>query len=110
MLTFNGGARIFFHQLPIDLRKGFEGLTALVESSFQEKMTTGAYFVFLNRQRNRIKVLYWDLDGLAMWHKRLEMGSFSKRDFAHGLMERRDFFMLLEGITPKRIQKRYKVS
>lgn len=110
MLAITGDAKIFCHQGPVDLRKGFEGLGSLVEKSFGLGLTVHAYFVFLNRRRDRMKVLYWDVDGLAIWYKRLEKGHFSKRGPNQVLIERREFFMLLEGITPKRLQKRYKVE
>lgn len=110
MLTIAGGARIFLYGVPTDLRKGFESLSAAVEAAFEGELTSGAYFIFLNRLRNRMKVLYWDLDGFAIWYKRLEKGTFSKRNIEKGKLERREFLMLLEGITPKRLQKRYKIS
>jgi transposase len=110
MLSLNGGAHIFFYQAPTDLRKGFEGLSAVIEIAFQGELTSGAYFVFVNKPRDRMKVLYWDLDGLAIWYKRLEKGTFSKRHMEGGRIERREFLMLLEGITPKRLEKRYKIS
>lgn len=92
------------------MRKGFEGLSAMVEVAFEEELTSGAYFIFLNRQRNLMKVLYWDSDGLAIWQKKLEKGHFAKHSEENTLLERREFFMLLEGITPHRLQKRYKES
>lgn len=107
MLAISGAAKIFFHREAIDLRKGFEGLSTIIASSSFDPLISGAYFVFLNRAKSRMKVLYWDSDGLAIWHKRLEAGSFSTRDLAHGKISRRDFLMLLEGITPKRLQTRY---
>lgn len=55
-----------------------------------------------------MKVLYWDSDGLAIWQKRLEKGHFAKYSQDNILLERREFFMLLEGITSRRLQKRYK--
>jgi transposase len=110
MLSLGGGVRIFLYQMPTDLRKGFEGLSAIIENAFQGELTTGAYFVFFNKPRNRIKVLYWDSDGLAIWYKRLEQGTFSKRKINGDRIERREFLMLLEGITPKRLNKRYKIS
>lgn len=108
MLAFPGKTRLFLYHEPIDMRKGFEGLSTLVNVAFQGELTSGAYFIFLNRQRNLMKVLYWDHDGLAIWQKRLEKGCFAKNNQHGVLLERRDFFMLLEGITPRRLQKRYK--
>ena len=109
MLSLSGGTRIFICNRAVDLRKGFEGLSLLVESSFaQNVVTSTAYFVFLNKSRDRMKVLYWDNDGLAIWLKRLEKGRFPKRKHLHSQMDRREFLMLLEGVVPRRLHKRYK--
>lgn len=110
MLAFPGKARLFLYQESTDMRKGFEGLSSIVNLAFSGELTSGAYFIFLNRQRNLMKVLYWDADGLAIWSKRLEKGHFAKRKDQNVILERREFFMLLEGITPRRLQKRYKDS
>ena len=109
MLALSGDARIFVHVGAMDLRKGFEGLSSMTEELFPEKLLTGAYFVFLNKTRNRMKVLYWDVDGLAIWHKRLEKGTFSKRP-VETQMNRRQFFMLLEGIIPQKIAPRFSLK
>ena len=110
MLAISGNARIFLCRETIDMRKGFESLSALVDKLFTGELTSGAYFVFLNWRRNRMKILYWDVDGLVIWHKRLEKGSFPKRETGELIMSRKEFFMLLEGIIPMRIQKRFKIS
>jgi transposase len=110
MLGLTAHHRIFIHKDPVNMRKSFEGLSAIVQALFQEEVTSGAYFVFFNRQRDCIKVLYWDGDGLAIWYKRLEQGSFLQRAVEKSEVDRREFFMLLEGITPKKVQHRYKVS
>ena len=109
MLAIGTSTRIFLFREAIDMRKGFESLSGLVESSFTGELTTGAYFVFLNWKRNRIKVLYWDVDGLAIWCKRLEKGSYPKHANDDTIIERKDFLMLLEGIIPMRIKKRFKM-
>jgi transposase len=109
MLAFSGNSRIFLCKDAVDLRKGFEGLSYVVETYFQEQITSGAYFVFLNKARNRMKILYWDVDGLAIWLKRLEKGRFVKGSQHEALLDRREFLMLLEGVTPKRLQKRFRV-
>lgn len=106
MLSLSGETRIFMCVEPVDLRKGFEGLTCLVESLFPKRLLTGAYFAFLNRTSDKIKILYWDVDGLVIWCKRLEKGTFSRK-LAKQEMNRREFFLLLEGITPKKISGRY---
>ncbi len=110
MLALAGDTRFFLHRDPIDLRKGFEGLCFIVEVFFKQDVTGGGYFIFLNKRRDRMKVLYWDGDGLAIWYKRLEKGTFPSRNIDKSLMERREFLMLLEGVTPHRMQKRFKTN
>jgi transposase len=105
-----GRGKIFLCHHPIDLRKGFEGLSAIVESTFQEPITGNAYFIFLNRTRDRMKVLYFDMDGLAIWYKRLEKGRFPKRDKENKTIDRREFLMLLEGVVPRRLHRRFKTE
>jgi transposase len=106
MLAYPSDAKIFLHSLPVDLRKGFEGLSFLVETDLKERVTSGAFFVFLNRGRTMMKILYWDQDGLAIWQKRLEKGSFGKIP-AQQSINRREFLMLLEGVTPRRMNRRF---
>ncbi len=87
---------VFLYQEPIDMRKGFECLSNLVDSSFSGEFTCGAYFVFLNRRRNLVKVFYWDGNGHAVWYKRLEKGSFRNGSIPDSAIDRREFLMLLE--------------
>ena len=108
MLAFPGRAKIFMCKDSIDMRKSFESLSTMVEAIFDEELTSGAYFVFLGRRKDRMKVLYWDHDGFAIWLKRLEKGSFRLLGIEKTLIDRREFFMLLEGITPQKLQKRFK--
>lgn len=110
MLAMSSNARIFFFQNSIDMRKGLEKLSILVEENCAGELLSGAYFVFVNRSRDRIKVLYWDNDGFAIWWKRLEKGSFRLLGIDKALIDRKEFFMLLEGITPYKIQRRFKIS
>ena len=76
MLSISPAVRIFVHALPTDMRKSFDGLYAIVTQAFGKDVLGGDYFVFLNRPRNRCKILFWDRDGLVVWAKRLERGSF----------------------------------
>lgn len=110
MLTVPGNARLFFCQKPVSMRKSFEGLSALVEELFPNELLSGAFFIFLNRRKDHIKVLFWDKDGFVIWFKRLEKGTFEWR-WGHQIsLDRRSFLMLLEGITPKRLQVRHNIS
>jgi len=106
MLQVTGLTRFFFCTQIINMRKSFEGLSTLVESLFPHELLKGAYFIFLNRKRDHIKVLYWDSDGLCIWFKRLEKGTFYWKE-ARTKLNRKDFLLLLEGIEPKRIQPRF---
>ena len=109
MLNVPGQAKIFLYASAVSMRKSFEGLSTLVQEAFSGQLTTGAYFVFLNRERTHIKVLFWDGDGFAIWYKRLEKGLFA-RVYPKSELTRREFLMLIEGITPRRLNLRYKVS
>jgi transposase len=90
------------------MKKSFEGLSSIVETLFPTELLTGAFFVFINRRKDCMKVLFWDNDGFVIWYKRLEKGVFSKQ-LNTATLTRREFLMLLEGITPKRLEKRYQM-
>jgi transposase len=76
MLSLPPSVRVFLHARPVDLRKGFDGLAALVSDAFGQDPLSGHLFLFLNRRRDRMKLLWWDRDGLVIFYKRLEQGSF----------------------------------
>ena len=107
MLTIAGNARFFICRHPVNMRKSFEELGAIVEQLFPGEIFSGSYFILLNRRKDHIKVLFWDKDGLVIWFKRLEKGSFAWKWEEQTTFDRRTFFMMLEGITPKRLQDRY---
>jgi transposase len=103
----SGCQPILLYDEAVDMRKSFEGLSTLVDAAFPGKLLTGALFLFLNRRRNLIKILVWDGDGFAIWYKRLERGTFA--DCFSGCQEltRQQFVLLLEGIVPKRLSRRF---
>ena len=77
MLSFTGSLKVWVCLETVDMRKGFEGLAGLVAERFTESLTGGALFVFGNRRRNRLKIIYFDGTGLWLMTKRLEQGTFS---------------------------------
>lgn len=76
MLTAIGNVEVYLAAEPIDLRKGFDGLSAVIRQAFGQEPMSGHLFVFINRRKDRIKVLYWDRSGYAIFYKRLERGTF----------------------------------
>jgi transposase len=93
--------------LPTDMRKSFDTLAALVEAHLGQEVLSGDLFVFRSRRGDRIKLLWWDEDGYAIWYKRLEEGSFllpaadGQRTSVgeHGLVLRpAELAMLLDGV------------
>lgn len=113
MIAVTGGTRLFLFRGRTDMRKGFDGLSGLVEEYFSESLFSGALFIFLNRRRNRVKILYWDGGGLALWYKRLERGTFrmpSGREGTAVELSSAELAMLLEGITPLRVDRRYQLG
>ncbi len=104
---------MFLHTPPTDLRKGFDALSGLVTTAFGQDPTSGHLFLFVNRRRDRIKILYWDRDGLAIWYKRLEGGSFqiptAPADAVSIEMSATQLALILSGIDLRsaRQRKRY---
>ena len=70
------GVRIYLCTGPTDMRKGFDTLAALVRDHLGHDPLSGHLFLFVGRGRDRIKILYWDTDGFALWYQRLEEGTF----------------------------------
>jgi transposase len=103
----NGTHRpIYIATAPIDMRKAFDGLAAIVKNGFKKNPLDGTFFVFINRPADRLKILYWDRDGYALWYKRLEAGRFripvaltSEGDLV-ALISAAQLAMILEGIDP----------
>jgi transposase len=76
MLSLPAEVRIYLCTLPTDMRRGFDGLMAQAQKHLARDPLRGGLYVFLNRRRDRVKLLWWDGDGLAIWYKRLESGTF----------------------------------
>jgi transposase len=96
MLSLPPTVRILLATQPADMRRGFDGLSALV----RDDPLSGHLFVFRNRRGDRCKILYWDRSGFALWYKRLERGTFRfpTSHTAHVEVEAAELALLLEGI------------
>jgi transposase len=103
VLTLPSSVRIFVAAEAVDLRRGFDGLAAATRSVIHEEPLSGHLFVFLNRRRNRIKLLVWDRTGYLVVYKRLERGTFSLAmapapGHRHVELDAGELALMLEGI------------
>ena len=105
-----GQVRVHLYGQPVDLRRSFDGLYALTRNDLGEDPMSGALFVFVNRRATQMKVLYWDRTGFCVWAKRLEQGRFVS-DWTRVATREMDWTglkLMLEGIEPKVIKRRYR--
>jgi transposase len=115
MLSLALPGRVFLCTLPTDMRKSFDSLAGLVERELDQDPLSGDLFVFRSKRGDRVKLLYWDEDGPAIWYKRLEKGVFSLpaadgqrgQVGAHGLVLRpAELAMLLDGVDLASVKRR----
>jgi transposase len=101
MLSVATGAKIYFATEPVDLRRGHDGLSALVRSRFGMDPLDGHLFVFVGRRRDRVKVLFWDRGGFVLYYKRLAQGRFRMPPMSDGadrvVLDGTELAMLLGG-------------
>ena len=105
-----GQVRVFLYGQPVSMRRSFDGLYALARNSMQQDPLSGHLFAFINRRATQIKVLYFDRTGLCVWAKRLEQGRLISNwdNVTTREMDWTGLKLLLEGIEPQRVRKRYK--
>jgi transposase len=105
-----GAARYFLYREPTDIRKSFDGLCGLVSGQLGQNPMNGDVFIFLNRPRNRIKLLRWEAGGFVLFYKRLEKGTFELPGITHeGVSHEIDYgelAMIITGISMKYAKKR----
>jgi len=110
MLSFSSKQRYFLYRGVTDMRKSFNGLSGLVNSQFSHPLLSGDVFIFVNRRRDRIKLLMWDSSGFAIYYKRLERGTFELplcgEDQSSLELSWSELVMLLEGIELKSVKRR----
>ena len=115
MLSLSLPGRVFLCMLPTDMRKSFDSLAGLVVQQLGQDPLAGDLFVFRSKRGDRLKLLYWDSDGLAIWYKRLEEGTFvfplpsgeRAKAGAHGIVIRpAELAMLLDGMDLQNVKRR----
>lgn len=107
-----GQVRVHLYGRPVDMRCSFDGLYALTRQELEQDPMSGRLFAFINRRATQMKVLYWDRTGFCVWAKRLERGRFVS-DWAGVSTREMDWTglkLLLEGIEPRVVRRRYKHS
>lgn len=110
MLSLPLPVRIFLCTQPADMRRSFDGLAQMVREFLVADPLSGHLFVFRSKRGDRVKLLYWDGDGLAIWYKRLEQGTFrfplAPQAAGHGLEIRAaDLAMLLDGVDLESVKR-----
>lgn len=110
MIHLPASVRVYLCTAPCDMRRGFDGLHGLVTSVMQLDAFAGHLFVFSNRRRDRVKILYWDRDGFAVWAKRLEEGTYAMPFSDHREVRReisaQELGALLSGIDLRQARRR----
>jgi transposase len=110
MLAVASTTRVYLYMQAVDMRRSYDGLHAIVQSEFARDIRLGDYFMFINRRRDRLKIIWWDRDGLAIYMKRLESGSIQK-PLVDGnskslIIDQAQLSMLLTGIDVSNIKRR----
>jgi transposase len=108
MLSFSTHCRYFLYRPATDMRKSFDGLGGIIKSETAHELLSGDVFIFINRRRDRIKLLKWDVTGFALYYKRLERGTFELPCSEDSTLELdwSALVMLLEGIEIKQAKRR----
>lgn len=90
-----------------DMRKGFDALAELARQVHTRDVFCGSLFIFISRRRDRLKILYWDKDGFALWYKRLEEGTFRLPKYGgHGVsIKASELAMLLDGVDLRSLKR-----
>jgi transposase len=109
MLTLPSSVRVVLAAEPVDLRRGHDGLVAIVRSVWRLNPFEGHLFVFLGRRLDRVKILVWDRNGFVLYYKRLSQGRFRMPRVPAGAsrieMDATTLAMLLDGIDVKHVRR-----
>lgn len=115
MFSLTTSHRFLLYRGVTDFRKGFDGLSGLVRNELERDPASGEVYVFINRSRNRIKLLHWQQGGFVLYYKRLEKGTIALPELGTDARSYKlnwpDLVMMIEGISIEKVirQPRYKI-
>lgn len=110
MLHLSPFCKYYLYSGNADMRKGFDSLSGMVSAQMHGDILSGAVFIFINKKRNQVKLLLWEGDGLALYHKRLEKGTYElpllKAETSTLSVSSEQLLWILQGVSLKSIHKR----
>ncbi len=108
MLNVPTPVRVFLYTVATDMRKSFSGLHGLIVEALGQDPLSGDWFVFVNRRRDRIKIMTWEQDGFAIWYKQLQRGTFALPacDSQSLLLTSQQLALILAGVDLKQTRPR----
>lgn len=110
MFSLTSSFRYYLYRGPTDMRKSFDGLSGIVQGQLHRNPTSGEVFIFVNRRRNKVKLLRWEPSGFIIYYKRLELGTFELPRFTGDAvscqMDWTTLMLMVEGISIEKSKKR----
>jgi transposase len=112
MFTLSSSNEFFIYSEPSDMRKSFDSLSGLVLNKMKGNPRSGQVFIFINKPRNKIKLLHWETGGYVLYYKRLEKGTLEMPLFKDGSRQISwsELMMIVEGISLQKVEKRVRFS
>ena len=114
MFALSSSQRYHLYSHPTDMRKSFDGLSGIVRNELDGNPCSGDVFIFINRPRNKIKLLHWQAIGFTLYYKRLEEGTFELPVYDPKVgsitLSYAQIVLLVDGLSIKNIQKRKQFS
>lgn len=110
MLHLSASCQYYLYTGVADMRKGFDGLCGITQSQMALDALSGAVFIFINRRRTQVKLLLWEGDGFALYHKRLEKGTYEQPLISGSstsiTLDAQQLQFILQGVSLKKIAYR----
>lgn len=112
MFNLSDSHTYHLYSQPTDMRKSFDSLAGLVRNEGQGDPFNGEVYIFMNKQRNRVKLLHWETGGFTLYYKRLEKGQFElpSCSSSHCMIQWSDLMLIMEGIGLKNLKRRERFS